>query len=165
VSKLIKPIAPCATPCGPIKSEPGYLAQGLGLVTKPLAIAAGTAGKLLGSASSAVGDKIASAGQSMQQSGQGINSAGLGGLGLGASMLGWGMDSSTIHNQLQSSPQLVEEVSSLVKPIDALMNDEHPAAQTAQTSAQAALPMTQQAQTESLPQTESVNQTPIKPNV
>jgi hypothetical protein len=100
-----------------------------------------------------IGDTIAQAGQSMQSSGQGVKNGGIGGVGLGASMLGWGMDSSTVHNQLQSSPQLADELSSLVKPIDALINDVHPAA------AQTTLPVTQQ------PQTESVNATTVKPNV
>jgi len=62
--------------------------------------------------------------------GQKVKGAGLGGLGTGASILGWGLDPSTIKNQINSNPQVSNLLSAVLQPIDKLINPPYPTPQT-----------------------------------
>jgi len=142
-------VTPCQSQCPCQQQNAGYfqqsasaIYQGAGVAVKPFAVAAGYGSKMIGSATSLVGTTLTTTGQKIQEAAQVLKKGALGGVGLGAGMMGWGLDPKTISNQLEADPQVMDSVSSVLKPIDSFINGEHPAAATS-------LPMTEQAQTES----------------
>jgi len=83
---------------------------------------------MIGSATSLVGTTLTAAGQKIQVAGKGLKKGALGGLGLSAGMIGWGLDPKTISNQLEENPKLMDSMASMLKPLDSMINGEHPAA-------------------------------------